>query len=507
MKDFISKAFKLAKLERSKHEDEISDAYSYTRPNRDIYRKDTTKTDRTKIYDSTAPDGVQNLVSTILNLLIPQNQQWATLSVREDFKESIASDIKRKLDIANRTVFKTIKDSNFYVAASEALTDSIIAGVGCLGMYEDESIHFTAIPSYQLYFLDNYKNEIDTVFREHELQGGYILENYGSKISETLRDMCKDEPYKNHYVLESCFRLPGDRDYTYSVQIGKELDIVEQRQMPVPMFTVFRFGKTVGDIWGESPVRMALPHIRVVNEAQMLFMQAASYLALGSWQVNSDTAINFSNLKLRPGDVITVDQPLQPVPFPGQLNVTENTINDHRRMIRGMLFNDVILPPEQSPTMTATEVQLRQSEFYRRLGPYGLRLEQEFLRPVVTNLILRLQMRGEIDPLQEETGTYEIVVNSAVKRGIALAEITRDIQILQTIAQLGPEATQNVNIQALARKILRDGDMSPEVIRSESEMEEMAQMQQQQQQAMALQQLAQQFAPDSGNPPAPAQAV
>ena len=82
--DIIRQTFKLAKAARETHEDEISEAYKFTRPNRDIWRNRESHTDRTKISDSTAPDSVQNLVSTILNLLIPQNQQWATLSVRED---------------------------------------------------------------------------------------------------------------------------------------------------------------------------------------------------------------------------------------------------------------------------------------------------------------------------------------------------------------------------------------------------------------------------------------
>ena len=164
MKDYIARAFKLAKDARQVHEDEISEAFKYTKPNRDIFRSQTSKTDRTKIYDSSAPDGVQNLVSTILILLIPQNQQWATLSVREDLKETAASDVKMALDIANRTVFKTIKDSNFYVAAGEALTDAIISGVGCIGTYEEKNLHFIAIQSFLLYFLDYANAEIDTVF-------------------------------------------------------------------------------------------------------------------------------------------------------------------------------------------------------------------------------------------------------------------------------------------------------------------------------------------------------
>lgn len=499
MKEYIAKAFKLAKSAREKHEEEISEAFKYTRPNRDIFRNDNNDTDRSKIYDSSAPDGVQNLVSTILNLLIPQNQQWATLSVREDLRESVASDVKMALDVANRTVFKTVRDSNFYVAASEALTDAVISGVGCIGTYEDKNLHFTAIPSYQLYFLDNYKNEIDTVFREHSLPGSYLLENYADVLDKDFCEICMKDPYKSHPVLESCFRIPTESDYTYTVQVGKAMQIVDTKKMPVPMFTVFRFGKTVGDIWGESPVRMALPHIRVVNEAQFLFMQAASYLSMGAWQVNSDTAVNFSNLKLAPGQVVTVDQPLQPVPFPGQLNVTEATIQDHRTQIRRMLFNDVILPPEQSPTMTATEVQIRQGEFYRRLGPYGLRLEQEFLKPVIGNLIVRLQQRGEVQDFVLDGQQFELVVNSAVKRGIALTEINRDLSILQTVSQLGPEAMVNIDTQALARKILRDGDMSPEALRTERQVAEIQEQQAQQMQAAQLTQLAQQVQ----NPQAP----
>jgi len=157
------------------------------------------------------------------------------------------------------------------------------------------------------------------------------------------------------------------------------------------------------------------------------------------------------------------------------------------------LFNDVILPPEQSPTMTATEVQIRQAEFYRRLGPYGLRLEQEFLKPVIGNLITRLQQRGEVQDFVLDGQQFELVVNSAVKRGIALTEINRDLSILQTVSQLGPEAMINIDTQALARKILRDGDMSPEALRTERQVQEVLEQQQAQAQQAQLAALAQQI--------------
>ena len=486
----IQQTYKLAKAQREKHEEEISEAYKFTRPNRDIWRNREAQTDRTKIYDSTAPDSVQNLVSTILNLLIPQNQQWATLSVREDVKDEVASDIKKQLDKANRTVFKTIRDSNFYIAASESLTDAIISGVGAIGMYETETeIEFIGIPTYQLYFLDNYKGDVDCVFREHSATAQYLAENY-KNIPANIKEIAQKAPQTMIPLTESCMRMTNDEDFTYSVMIGKELAPVYTKKMKTQMFVVFRFGRTIGEVWGESPTRMALPYIRTINEAQMLMLQAASYASLGAWQVNSETAVNFANVKLKPGDVITVDQPLQPIPFAGNFAITDATIQDHRQQIRRMMFNDVILPPENAASMTATEIQIRQAEFYRRLGTYGLRLEEEFLRPIIFNLVKRLQLRGSIPEFVTDNTAFEIVVNSAVKRGIAMSEISRDIQLLQVISGLGQEALMNVDLTKLARKILRDGDMSPEVLRSDDEIEEMVtQMQQQQTLAQAAQQI------------------
>jgi hypothetical protein len=494
--NIIQQTFKLAKAAREKHEDEISEAYKFTRPNRDIWRNRESHTDRTKIFDSTAPDSVQNLVSTILNLLIPQNQQWATLSVREDVKEEIASDVKRLLDRANRTVFKTIRDSNFYIAASESLTDAVVSGCGAIGIYETENdIEFIGIPTHQLYFLDNHKGEVDTVFREHSLTAQYLAETF-KNLPDDIEKLAKEAPQKNVTVIESCIRFLNDKEFTYTVMVGKEMRPIYQKKMSTQMFVVFRFGRTIGEVWGESPVRMALPHIRTINEAQMLVLQAASYASLGAWQVNSETAVNFGNVKLKAGDVITVDQPLTPIPFAGNFAITDATIQDHRNQIRRMMFNDVILPPEQSPTMTATEIQIRQAEFYRRLGPYGLRLEQEFLRPIIANIIKRLQFKGAVPEFVLDSTAFEIVVNSAVKRGIALSEITRDVQILQVVSQLGQEAMLNIDLVKLARKILRDGDMSPEVLRSDREISDLIERQQQQ---AAVQQVAQQLMNEQNN--------
>ena len=490
---YIRKLFTKAKDARHKHEEEISEAYSFTYPHRDIWRSQESNTDRTKLYDMTAVDGVQNLVSTILNLLIPQNQQWAYIDAREEIKKTIAPDVRNILDITNKTIFKTLRDGNFYVAVSEALQDCVIAGTGAIALYdpmqENGQIDFMAIPTSQLYFLTNYKDEVETVFREHEQTQQYVYERYGYNMPE-MESAAKQEPEKKIKILECVHRRTGEKDMMYSVHIGKEMHCVEETYTPVNPFVIFRFGKTLGEVWGESPVRSSLPHIRVANEVAKLILTQASWAGLGAWQVSSDTTVNYSNMKLSPGDVVTVDSPLQPIPFAGNFNLTMATVEDQRESIRRMLYSDTLLPPAQSNTMTATEVQARQAEFFRRIGPHGLRLENELLRPLVKTLVTKLQIRGIVPQFVTDEGTFTYVVNSAVRKGTAMQTITRDLQLLQMVSQLGPDALMQVDIAKLARNILREGDMSPDVIRDLREVEQMKQQMAQQQQ---LQGMAQQL--------------
>ena len=224
VKNLLSKA----KTARQKHEGEISEAYSYTYPDRDIWNNPDTTVDRNKIYDNTALESVANLTSTVLSLLIPQNQQWAYIDVRSEVKSKIAPDIRRMLDTANKTVFNTLKNSNFYVAAGESITDCIISGTGAICVMNPlrgNGMDFMSIPTSQLYFLANYKDDIDVVFREHELSAQSIFERYGDQTPDLL-EIAKKDPEKKMPVLEAVFREVGDSDFCYHVYVGKDMQLV-----------------------------------------------------------------------------------------------------------------------------------------------------------------------------------------------------------------------------------------------------------------------------------------
>ena len=67
-------------------------------------------------------------------------------------------------------------------------------------------------------------------------------------------------------------RLTGEKITHTQLWLAK-IWSCHQKKMPTQMFVVFRFGRTIGEVWGESPVRMALPYIRTINECQMLMFK------------------------------------------------------------------------------------------------------------------------------------------------------------------------------------------------------------------------------------------
>ena len=96
-------------------------------------------------------------------------------------------------------------------------------------------------------------------------------------MPDTIKKAATEAPQTMIPITENCMRATGDEDFTYTVMVGKELVPIFQKKMKTQMFVVFRFGRTIGEVWGESPTRMALPYIRTINEATMLQMQAASF--------------------------------------------------------------------------------------------------------------------------------------------------------------------------------------------------------------------------------------
>jgi head-to-tail connecting protein len=85
----VKALYKHADSLRTPHLDELRDCARYTSPSRDFETHDGQSPDRTFLYDSTAVDSAQNLVTTTMHLLLPQNQQWAQIVLADELLKRV----------------------------------------------------------------------------------------------------------------------------------------------------------------------------------------------------------------------------------------------------------------------------------------------------------------------------------------------------------------------------------------------------------------------------------
>ena len=82
-------------------------------------------------------------------------------------------------------------NSNFYVAAAEALTDCVVSGVGCMAVElnaKRNGLNYVSVPIGQLCILENGSGVVDTVFRSHQITARSICYQY-KKVPEWVKEL------------------------------------------------------------------------------------------------------------------------------------------------------------------------------------------------------------------------------------------------------------------------------------------------------------------------------
>jgi len=165
----------------------------------------------------------------------------------------------------------------------------------------------------------------------------------------------------------------------------------------------WRWARNLGSVWGDSPVRSALPHIRLVKRMQRAIIAAGEFDALGAWQTQDETA-NEELIKknLRPGSLVKTEQALTELPFPGDLRIGIEIVQAQQTAIWTLLLNINLPPSDRNSYMTATETSVRQADFFQQVGQPAKRLKFELLQPMVEQIYRRLSQRGELPEYSRE---------------------------------------------------------------------------------------------------------
>jgi hypothetical protein len=501
----FKQTFQAAKALRAPHEDEIKQAFRFSHPAREFGKREGNKVDRSKLFDTTATLAVRSLVTNVIKLLVPQNRQWARISLRTPkLKEQLETALADRTMAWNDAINKHFLTSNFYLKMDESMVDAVVGGTACILFYDKvgEPLSYISVPIDQLSFTQDHNGEIDCVFREHELTGRQMISRFAAKMPKELLDTCVDSPDKPHTIIEGV--IPRGDKFEYCVYLASNYECLEESTALYNPFIVWRWEKVLSETWGNSPVRDALPTIAMVNAMARDIAEAGNYAAKPCYKVGDDV-INIENIQnnMRPGGVIAVSGEMVPLTTGTNFPITEAIIEKERNQIRAMMYANALMERSIDKTpMTATEASIRNDQFYSLIGEPALRLQRELLQPIAEQAVGRLMLRGEIEPLPAEfvqalgipnaatqNDIFKVETSGAIQRAIKMGEAQNDLQIYTSFLQAGIDPaiiSKHIDMDEMVRNALENFSFSPDAIRSRKDVAELEKKMQE----MALQQQA-----------------
>lgn len=418
----------------------------------------------TRVYDTTAVEGVTTFVSKLHESMTPPLTQWAYLEVDRSMIDKSDTDDENNIKIIEeaqmilnaymKRLFVYIHQSNFDVVINECYYDLAI-GTAALVINQhtdDQPFLCTSIPMDKLAIEEAVNGNIESWFRTW--QNLKIMELHtrwpGIVISDALYQLVSADPdavIRNVYEGVAYF-VNQPKKYCYAVWADNDLLYVQWLDSNPGI--VWRWKKTNNETWGRGPVMEALPSIISLNEMARVELASANLNTFRPYMGFSDAIFNPHTFKLEPFTIIPIapigsngQVPLIPLPNSADPSFAQLTLADLRMQIKALLFAEQPQDTKGIQPQTVYELSLKQANLSEKVGPLFSRMQQEFIWPAIKRFSFILNSMG-ILPYPDIGG---IPIIFKYKSPLDLVQGRSDIerfgqwvQLMQGI--MGPEATQ-----------------------------------------------------------------
>jgi hypothetical protein len=514
---FIARLHQL-KSARAQHESHWADCYKYGAPERqqnfssnsDV--KDQRETERADLYDSTAADALQVLVSSIMTGVTPANAIWFKAQPDGIDDLSVLTEGERWLEDAAQFMWRNIHAANFDSESYETVTDIVTAGWGILytdidrdagGGYVFESWHIGNC------FIGSTRADgrIDTIYREHEMTVETMINTYGeNNCHHSVIEKVKtspDEKMKLLHVIQPRKQVGAGQINkampfaSYHIDINNNHILKESGYHEFPC-SVPRLRRLPNSVYGNGQMTIALPDAKTANELIKNTVRSADLQLGGMWIAEDDGVLNPHTVRIGPRKVIianSVDS-MKRLDDGTNFQIPEYLLTQLQGGIRRKLMADQ-LPTIGTQQMTATEIHTRVELIRQMLGPMYGRLQTEYLQSILDRcfgLAIRSGALGQ--PPEELWGrnlSFKFV--SPLARSQRMEEVTATEQYvisLSQIAAVDQTILDNVDFDAVAVLVGNGRGVPQTIMRTAEEVQELRQLRQQKQeeQAQAQQQAA-----------------
>lgn len=496
--DLIKKRFELAKQKRSMVESRLDLAYQLVSPSGSPFHTPDTNPNRSRIFDSTAMIGRDQLANRVMKFVLPRDQRWMSFGLGQSYKDAVGGftvEEERRLGLAQKQFFDEVDPSGLYLSGVDSMKDCITGGVGGIFQHYRDGLRFKHIPLSQLYFLADGQASIEIAFRKYN-RPAYVLQREYGKLPKWLMDIIRDDPDQRISLIESM--LPGKNkgEYCWAVHTEKDWDDLQCLDLKYRPITVYRWDQDGADMWGEGPILKGLNDVMSANQAGADLLDLGSLFARPPMKTDQPELVNRT---YQAGETVFVPdggkwEPLFQIP-PGNFQIAENNLARLQQTVRQFLFMDVL--EGLGDRATSVEVQVRQGQYFDNLGSVALRIEEEFLRPVIMSTCSILADNKKLSLKEIDGKQITVVTNSIEKRVQKQRSATMMAQALGVVAQsmemvtkMDPEAAAIIDKGKTARRLLSDLEFPADCMRSEEEVEKEAKLQHAATLAAGAQQLA-----------------
>ena len=495
-----------------------------------------------RIYDMTAPNALHLLTAGLQGYMVSQQDRWFRLTYPHP--EMIDKPGGRRwLQEVERVIYLALARSNFYSQLSPLILDAATNGTASQRMYYDASRQrhvFTTMHPIEVFVAQNHFMEIDTVLRVFKLTRRQAIQHFGKE--NLSKELVETDSDTDHFLFLHAVFPRGDTDAAMGLRprslasvlsidapycsvykelatgtmnagnrmmrgggggvvggrndTGKIISVGGFHEFP---FTAWRWDVDTQSTYGTSPCRRLLPGIRQINEFALNLTRAARLASDPPYNVPANMQ---DRVRITPRGFNYYQDPnykIEPIlaaggTYPVGRDREEHMSNALNEAFGIPYFLALSRLSAQGESKTATEVIGVESEKAAVLASSMGRMGTDCLAPSLDWVFQQEWRAGNIPPppqwMQRRDGKWERVgvdyispLAMAQKRLATIQRPLKLLEVLAPVAAIRPEVMDNIDLDVLVRKMIEDGGMPYEAIRSHADVQKLRELAQQREEA------------------------
>lgn len=426
------------------------------------------KTDRQ--VDATGMLALQRFAAICDSLLTPANMRWHALGTNNPFLNK-DREVALWFEQATNILFqhRYAPTANFmgqnhanYLSLGAFGTHAMFVDELDDPVYDRRGLRYRSIPLGELFIYQNHQGQVCGFIRWFRMTAEQAYQMFGAEsFPEELRSPLE----QNSQMLYDFIHHVGLREDWEPGRIGKKgkpwrsdyISLTGRRLLRQGGYRSFplavgRYVQAPQEVYGRSPAMAVLPALKTLNLEKRTFLKQGHRAADPVLLINDDGLID--GMDIRPGAInkggVSADgRPLVHVLPTGEIQVTQEMMNEERQLINDAFLVTLFQILTESPQMTATEVIERTNEKGILLAPTVGRQQSEYLGSMIERELEVLAYNRLLPPMPkqliEAKGEYEVVYTSPLSRAMRAQEAAGFMRTIESAMAL-VNATQDPSI-------------------------------------------------------------